>query len=121
MIDRAFQIILAADQVADVGRQRTIARLGAVMGRHLGPSVLDSIRAARSLPAAGLDPEGPLGIYGYSEGGCAAGWALQLQPTYAPELNLGQLSKLVRDVCPPRFLAPAGQRPRVLVGFRLVG
>ncbi|MBL1078183.1 lipase [Nocardia sp. 2] len=59
-----------------------------VMGRALGPSVLDSIRAARRLPAAGLDPEGPLGIYGYSEGGCAAGWALQLQPSYAPELEL---------------------------------
>ncbi|UFS95811.1 lipase family protein [Nocardia huaxiensis] len=59
-----------------------------VMGRALGPSVLDSMRAARRLPAAGLDPEGPLGIYGYSEGGCAAGWALQLQPTYAPDLEL---------------------------------
>ncbi|MFI1917460.1 lipase family protein [Nocardia sp. NPDC020380] len=59
-----------------------------VMGRSLGPAVLDSIRAARRLPAAGLDPDGPLGIYGYSEGGCAAGWALQLQPGYAPELEL---------------------------------
>ncbi|MEV6774152.1 lipase family protein [Nocardia sp. NPDC051030] len=59
-----------------------------VMGRSLGPSVLDSMRAARRLTAAGLDPQGPLGIYGYSEGGCAAGWALQLQPTYAPDLQL---------------------------------
>ncbi|GAB4583640.1 lipase family protein [Nocardia sp. IFM 10818] len=59
-----------------------------VMGRSLGPSVLDSMRAARRLPAAGLDPDGPLGIYGYSEGGNAAGWALQLQPGYAPELEL---------------------------------
>ncbi|WP_245721767.1 lipase family protein [Nocardia crassostreae] len=59
-----------------------------VMGRSLGPSVLDSMRAARRLPAAGLDPDGPLGIYGYSEGGNAAGWALQLQPTYAPDLQL---------------------------------
>ncbi|MFE6859508.1 lipase family protein [Nocardia sp. NPDC057668] len=59
-----------------------------VMGRHLGPAVLDSVRAARRLPAAGLSPDGPLGIYGYSEGGCAAGWALQLQPSYAPELEV---------------------------------
>ncbi|WP_327144096.1 lipase family protein [Nocardia sp. NBC_01327] len=59
-----------------------------VMGRALGPSVLDSMRAARRLTAAGLDPNGPLGIYGYSEGGCAAGWALQLQPGYAPDLPL---------------------------------
>ncbi|MRH90835.1 lipase [Nocardia sp. SYP-A9097] len=59
-----------------------------VMGRSLGPAVLDSMRAARRLPAADLDPNGPLGIYGYSEGGCAAGWALQLQPSYAPDLPL---------------------------------
>ncbi|MBJ8339048.1 lipase [Antrihabitans sp. YC3-6] len=59
-----------------------------VMGRALGPAVLDCVRAARQLGAAGLDPEGPLAIYGYSEGGHAAGWALELQPTYAPDLPL---------------------------------
>ncbi|WP_067701660.1 lipase family protein [Nocardia jejuensis] len=59
-----------------------------VMGRSLGPAVLDSMRAARRLSGAGLDPHGPLGIYGYSEGGCAAGWALQLQPSYAPDLEI---------------------------------
>ena len=59
-----------------------------VIGRALGPAVLDSIRAARQLDPARLDPAGPLAIFGYSEGGCAAGWALQLQPTYAPELVL---------------------------------
>lgn len=59
-----------------------------VMGRALGPAVLDSMRAARQLDAAGLDSDGPLAICGYSEGGCAAGWALQLQPSYAPDLPL---------------------------------
>ncbi|MFE3259957.1 lipase family protein [Nocardia sp. NPDC059091] len=59
-----------------------------VMGRALGPAVLDSMRAARRLPEADLDPDGPLGVYGYSEGGNAAGWALQLQPDYAPDLPL---------------------------------
>nr|WP_051161144.1 lipase family protein [Nocardia transvalensis] len=59
-----------------------------VMGRALGPAVLDSMRAARQLSEAGLEPGGPLGIFGYSEGGCAAGWALQLQPGYAPDLPL---------------------------------
>ncbi|MTE15951.1 lipase family protein [Nocardia aurantiaca] len=59
-----------------------------VMGRALGPAVLDIMRAARRLPDADLDPDGPLGIYGYSEGGNAAGWALQLQPDYAPDLPL---------------------------------
>lgn len=59
-----------------------------VVGQALGKSVLDSIRAARRLPGAELSRHGPVAIYGYSEGGLAAGWALQLQPTYAPELEL---------------------------------
>jgi hypothetical protein len=59
-----------------------------VVGRALGPSVLDAMRAALRLRAAGLDAHAPLGIYGYSEGGEAAGWALQLARTYAPDLKL---------------------------------
>ncbi|ASF12749.1 putative lipase [Nocardia brasiliensis NBRC 14402] len=59
-----------------------------VIGHALGPAVLDCMRAARALPEAGLDPQGPAAIHGYSEGGCAAGWALQLQPTYAPDIPL---------------------------------
>ncbi|MFT3881771.1 MAG: lipase family protein [Gemmatales bacterium] len=30
----------------------------------------------------------PVAVCGYSEGGCAAGWALQLQPFYAPDLPI---------------------------------
>ncbi|MFT4199806.1 lipase family protein [Gordonia sp. (in: high G+C Gram-positive bacteria)] len=58
-----------------------------VVGRALGPSVLDCVRAARQLPEAGAEGL-PVAITGYSEGGCAAGWALQMQPDYAPELPL---------------------------------
>ena len=35
-----------------------------------------------------LSADGPAAIIGYSEGGAAAAWAAQLQPTYAPELRL---------------------------------
>lgn len=59
-----------------------------VVGRSLGPAVLDVMRAARQLPAGRLTTTGPAGIYGYSEGGCAAGWAAQLQPGYAPDVAL---------------------------------
>ena len=59
-----------------------------VVGRALGRSVLDAVRAALQLHAAGLSRHAPLAIYGYSEGGEAAGWALQLAPTYAPDLRL---------------------------------
>lgn len=57
-------------------------------GRPTGHAVLDGIRAAQRLPAAGLDPKGPVAIWGYSEGGLASSWAAELAPGYAPELNL---------------------------------
>ena len=59
-----------------------------MVGRALGPNVLDSMRAARNLLSEHLDPNGPAGIIGYSEGGYAAAWAAQLQPDYAPDISL---------------------------------
>ena len=59
-----------------------------VVGRALGPAVLDSMRAARALGAAHLSADGPAALMGYSEGGGAAGWAAQLQPRYAPDIPL---------------------------------
>ena len=57
-------------------------------GRISGHAVLDSIRAAVSSPWLGLAPSSPIGISGYSGGAIAAGWAAELAPTYAPELNI---------------------------------
>ncbi|MEU9808738.1 lipase family protein [Mycobacterium sp. NPDC050853] len=59
-----------------------------VVGRTNGRALLDVMRAARHLPQADLDASGPAGIYGYSEGGNSAGWAAQLQPSYAPDMPL---------------------------------
>ena len=59
-----------------------------MVGRALGPNVLDVMRAARTLAPSELPVDGPAAILGYSEGGAAAGWAAQLQPTYAPDLAL---------------------------------
>lgn len=59
-----------------------------MVGLALGPNVLDSMRAARSLDPEMLPAYGPAAIIGYSEGGFAAAWAAQLQPSYAPELAL---------------------------------
>ena len=53
-----------------------------------GYGVLDSLRAATRLPGAGLGAGAPMGIEGYSQGGSAADWAAQLQPSYAPDLHL---------------------------------
>ncbi len=59
-----------------------------MVGHALGPNVLDSMRAARNLLTKHLDPDGPAGVIGYSEGGYAAAWAAQLQPSYAPDVPL---------------------------------
>jgi hypothetical protein len=59
-----------------------------MVGKALGHAVLDMARAAERLPGSGLSSSTPVGIWGYSEGGAAAGWAAELAPSYAPDLNL---------------------------------
>jgi Secretory lipase len=59
-----------------------------MVGRALGPNVLDAMRAARAIHPDELPSDGPAAIVGYSEGGAAAAWAAQLQPTYAPDVPL---------------------------------
>ncbi|WP_245672141.1 lipase family protein [Nocardia anaemiae] len=57
-------------------------------GRMAGHAVLDSIRAAVRTPELGLSPDAPTVVSGYSGGAIASGWAAQLAPEYAGELNL---------------------------------
>jgi fermentation-respiration switch protein FrsA (DUF1100 family) len=59
-----------------------------MVGRALGPNVLDSMRAARRLHPEELPADGPAALIGYSEGGFATAWAAQLQPSYAPDIPL---------------------------------
>jgi len=59
-----------------------------ITGQSEGPAVIDSVRAAQRLPATGLSPTAKVAFQGYSQGGGAAMWAAEKQPTYAPELNL---------------------------------
>lgn len=53
-----------------------------------GYAVLDSARAALRLPGSGLAPDSPVILYGYSQGGMASAAAAELQPKYAPDLNV---------------------------------
>ncbi|MFG3440666.1 lipase family protein [Nonomuraea sp. NPDC047897] len=57
-------------------------------GISQGHAVLDSIRAAVRVPGSGLSASAPVAVMGYSQGGASAGWAAQLQPSYAPDLRL---------------------------------
>ncbi|MFX0579303.1 lipase family protein [Nocardia nepalensis] len=51
-------------------------------------AVLDAARAALRLPGTGLNPGSPVIVYGYSQGGMASAGAAELQPSYAPDLNV---------------------------------
>ncbi len=56
--------------------------------KDMGHAVLDAVRAALKVNGASVTPSSPVGIYGYSQGGGASAAAAELQPTYAPEINL---------------------------------
>jgi len=57
-------------------------------GRLEGQAVLDGIRASLAFTEAGLPATTPVGLWGYSGGSFASSIAAQLEPTYAPEINL---------------------------------
>ncbi|HVK99366.1 MAG TPA: lipase family protein [Dongiaceae bacterium] len=56
-------------------------------GTMAAHAILDSIRGLKQLHEAGL-ADSPLAMVGYSGGAIATGWAAELQPTYAPELEI---------------------------------
>ncbi|MBO9531623.1 MAG: alpha/beta fold hydrolase [Solirubrobacteraceae bacterium] len=53
-----------------------------------GHAMLDIVRAARNLEAAKLPKNGPVGLFGYSQGGAAAGFAAEQAATYAPDVKI---------------------------------
>jgi hypothetical protein len=57
-------------------------------GRMEGQAVLDGVRASIGFAPGGLTATTRVGIWGYSGGAFATSIASQLQPTYAPELNM---------------------------------
>ena len=77
-------------------------------GVQAGQATLDGIRAAQSFAPAGLSGAGtPVGLMGYSGGGLATTWAAELEPTYAPALNVkgvaaggvpGNIENIARNV-----------------------
>ncbi len=55
-------------------------------GIPTGQAVLDAVRAAQSVTGAGAGRR--FAVWGESQGGHAALWTAQVQPTYAPDLEL---------------------------------
>ncbi|MFF2082929.1 lipase family protein [Nocardia sp. NPDC058176] len=56
--------------------------------REPGHRALDGARAALNFAPLGLDPHAQVGLWGYSGGGLATSWAVEMAPTYAPELDI---------------------------------
>ncbi|MDF0587188.1 lipase family protein [Tsukamurella sp. 8F] len=56
--------------------------------REPGYMVLDGLRACLQYEPLGLASDTRVGVWGYSGGGLATAWAAEMQPTYAPEINL---------------------------------
>lgn len=63
---------------------------GAFLANKLaGQAILDGIRAAiQSSNITGIDSKPTISMWGYSGGGITSGWAAEIQPTYAPELEI---------------------------------
>lgn len=60
-----------------------------VVGESAGHVVLDSIRATLgSGDITGINKDAKIVLWGYSGGSFASGWAAQLHPTYASELDI---------------------------------
>lgn len=53
-----------------------------------GYRTLDGLRATLSLDRAAVPSHAPIGLWGYSGGGLATGWAAELADEYAPELDI---------------------------------
>lgn len=56
--------------------------------REPGYRVLDGIRAAMSFQPLALRPDAPVVVWGYSGGGMASAWAVEMAESYAPELDI---------------------------------
>lgn len=57
--------------------------------RQPGFAVLDGIRAVESFDPLALEGAAtPVALWGYSGGAIASSWAIEEQPTYAPDLNI---------------------------------
>ena len=92
----AHGLVVAATDYPGLG---TPGPIGYLVGKGQAYAVLDSVRAARQIPAVGGGNE--FGLWGFSQGGHAVLFAAQLAGEYAPELKL----KGVAAIAPPTDLA----------------
>lgn len=83
MVARGFAVV-----VTDYEGLGTAALHTYVNGLSEAHALLDAARAAKRLPGTSLEPDGPIALWGYSQGGGASAAAAELAPSYAPELRV---------------------------------
>jgi pimeloyl-ACP methyl ester carboxylesterase len=86
-----------------------------LVGLSEGRAVLDSVRAARSIPETQARNE--FAIWGHSQGGHAALWAGELARSYAPELGLVGIAA----AAPATELAPLFDRDERETAGKILG
>jgi len=81
------------------------------VGASAGRSLLDAVRAAVDVPAAGVLTTSPVVLFGFSQGGQAAAFAAQMAPVAAPNIDLRGVAVVnpVADVA--SFVVDATTRP----------
>lgn len=57
-------------------------------GPSQGRNVLDMFKASMAVPGTGMSASAKTAIWGFSQGGQSSAFASELQPTYAPEMNV---------------------------------
>ncbi|MGV9912659.1 lipase family protein [Streptomyces tendae] len=77
--------VVVTDYVGLGTTDRLHTYVNRVDGAH---AVLDAVRAARALDSASVTSESRVGLFGYSQGGGATAAAAELQPSYAPDVQL---------------------------------
>ncbi|MBK8970035.1 MAG: Triacylglycerol lipase [Hahellaceae bacterium] len=75
-----------------------------MVGQSQAHAALDIVAAATAIPGA-IDASAKVAIWGYSQGGQTAAWAGEIQPHYAPQLNLVGVAS---GGTPANLLATAG-------------
>jgi len=77
-----------ATVISDVGNDADPAPHGVFAGKYAAKTLLDGVRAAFAVDDAGLSRDAPVGVFGIAGGGVGGAFAAELQPTYAPEIDL---------------------------------
>ncbi|WP_416382299.1 lipase family protein [Nocardia transvalensis] len=77
-----------AVMISDVGNDGDRRPHGVFAGKFAAHAQLDGVRAALNHREAGLDPNAQVALFGIAGGGVGAGFSAEMQPEYAPELNV---------------------------------